>query len=196
MTTPTIASLRQTLNSFVAARTFFIKAASLLAIALAVSALSISLVGAWLEPDKLGSINLFGLALFAVLLIMAWFLRLLRLRHTDDRMLAHYVEDHIPDLEQRLLTSLEFNEDDLKYGRAGVSQQFIQQLWEDAQTHVAEQQREVETLAPAQQSWITLATAVTVVFVISAMFLNSESLMKSGARLAWPFAISEPLAVT
>ncbi|MEC7605059.1 MAG: hypothetical protein VYD68_00740, partial [Pseudomonadota bacterium] len=138
---------------------------------------------------------LFGLALFAVLLITAWFLRLLRLRHTDDRMLAHYVEDHIPDLEQRLLTSLEFNEDDLKYGRAGVSQQFIQQLWEDAQTHVAEQQREVETVAPAQQSWITLATAVTVVSVISAVFLNSESLLKSGARLAWPFAISEPLAV-
>ena len=110
-------------------------------------------------------------------------------------MLAHYVEDHIPDLEQRLLTSLEFNEDDLKYGRAGVSQQFIQQLWEDAQTHVAEQQREVETVAPAQQSWITLATAVTVVSVISAVFLNSESLLKSGARLAWPFAISEPLAV-
>ncbi|MEC7996281.1 MAG: hypothetical protein VX166_00680 [Pseudomonadota bacterium] len=197
MTTPTIASLRQTLQQLRRrrARFFFIKAASLLAIAWAVSALSISLVGAWLEPDKLGSIILFGLALFAVLLITAWFLRLLRLRHTDDRMLAHYVEDHIPDLEQRLLTSLEFNEDDLKYGRAGVSQQFIQQLWEDAQTHVAEQQREVETVAPAQQSWVTLATAVTVVSVISAVFLNSESLLKSGARLAWPFAISEPLAV-
>ena len=197
MTTPTIASLRQTLQQLRRrrARFFFIKVASLIAIALAVSALSISLVGAWLEPDKLGSIILFGLALFAVLLITAWFLRLLRLRHTDDRMLAHYVEDHIPDLEQRLLTSLEFNEDDLKYGRAGVSQQFIQQLWEDAQTHVAEQQREVETVAPAQQSWITLATAVTVVSVISAVFLNSESLLKSGARLAWPFAISEPLAV-
>ena len=197
MTTPTIASLRQTLQQLRRrrARFFFIKVASLLAIAWAVSALSISLVGAWLEPDKLGSIILFGLALFAVLLITAWFLRLLRLRHTDDRMLAHYVEDHIPDLEQRLLTSLEFNEDDLKYGRAGVSQQFIQQLWEDAQTHVAEQQREVETVAPAQQSWITLATAVTVVSVISAVFLNSESLLKSGARLAWPFAISEPLAV-
>ena len=152
--------------------------------------LSISLVGAWLEPDKLGSIILFGLALFAVLLITAWFLRLLRLRHTDDRMLAHYVEDHIPDLEQRLLTSLEFNEDDLKYGRAGVSQQFIQQLWEDAQTHVAEQQREVETVAPAQQSWITLATAVTVVSVISAVFLNSESLLNSAP--VWPGLLRSP----
>ena len=77
-----------------------------------------------------------------------------------------------------------------------MSQQFIQQLWEDAQTHVVEQQRRVETVAPAQQSWMTLAAAVAVVSVISAMFLNSESLLKSGARLAWPFAISEPLAVT
>ena len=65
MTTPTIASLRQTLQQLRRrrARFFFIKAASLLAIAWAVSALSISLVGAWLEPDKLGSIILFGLAL-------------------------------------------------------------------------------------------------------------------------------------
>ena len=99
-------------------------------------------------------------------------------------------------LNSGLLTSLEFSEDDLKFGRAGVSQQFIQQLWEDAQTHVAEQQRRVATVAPAQQSWMTLAAAVAVVSVISAMFLNSESLLKSGARLAWPFAISEPLAVT
>ena len=95
--------------------------------------------------DKLGSIILFGLAVFAILLITARFLRLLRRRHTDDRILAHYVEDHIPDFEQRLLTSLEFSEDDLKFGRAGVSQQFIQQLWEDAQTHVAEQQRRLQT---------------------------------------------------
>ena len=198
MTTPTIASLRQTLQQLRRrrARFFFVKAASLFVIALAVSALSVSLVGAWLEPDKLGSIILFALAVFAILLITARFLRLLRRRHTDDRILAHYVEDHIPDFEQRLLTSLEFSEDDLKFGRAGVSQQFIQQLWEDAQTHVVEQQRRVETVAPAQQSWMTLAAAVAVVSVISAMFLNSESLLKSGARLAWPFAISEPLAVT
>ena len=198
MTTPTIASLRQTLQQLRRrrARFFFIKAASLFVIALAVSALSVSLMGVWLEPDKLGSIILFGLAMFAILLITARFLRLLRRRHTDDRILAHYVEDHIPDFEQRLLTSLEFSEDDLKFGRAGVSQQFIQQLWEDAQTHVAEQQRRVATVAPAQQSWMTLVTAVAVVSVISAMFLNSESLLKSGARLAWPFAISEPLAVT
>ncbi|MEC8355819.1 MAG: hypothetical protein VXZ91_00180, partial [Pseudomonadota bacterium] len=110
MTTPTIASLRQTLQQLRRrrARFFFIKAASLSVIALAVSALSVSLVGAWLEPDKLGSIILFGLAVFAILLITARFLRLLRRRHTDDRILAHYVEDHIPDFEQRLLTSLEF----------------------------------------------------------------------------------------
>lgn len=197
MNTSTIARLRQTLQQLRRrrARFFFVKAASLFAIVLAVSALSFSLVGAWLEPGKLGSIALFGLAVFAGLLITISFLRQLRRRGTDDRMLAHYVEDHIPDFEQRLLTSLEFSESDLKYGRAGVSQQFIQQLWQDAQAHVVEQQREVETVAPAQQSWMTFAAAITVVSVISAIFLNSETLLNSGARLAWPFAISEPLVV-
>ena len=56
------------------------KAASLFAIALARLALSFSLVGAWLEPGKLGSIALFGLAVFAGLLITVSFLRLLRRR--------------------------------------------------------------------------------------------------------------------
>ena len=197
MTTPTIASLQQTLQQLRRrrARFFFLKCASLFTIALAVLALSFSLVGAWVEPGKLGSIALFAVAVFAGFLITASFLRLLRRRNTDDRMLAHYVEDHIPDFEQRLLTSLEFSEDDLKYGRAGVSTQFIQQLWEDAQAHVVEQQREVETVAPAQQSWMSFAAALTVVSVVSAVFLNSESLLNSGTRLAWPFAISEPLVV-
>jgi len=149
----------------------------------------------WLKPDKFGSIVLFGLAVVAGSITTVWFLRLLRQRNTDDRMLAHYVEDHIPDFEQRLLTSLEFSEDDLKYGRAGVSQQFIQQLWEDAQAHVVQQQREVETVAPAKQSWMAFASAATVVSVITALFLNSESLLDSGTRLAWPFAIPEPLIV-
>ena len=197
MTTPTIESLRQTLQQLRRrrARFFFIKAASLSAIALATMALAFSLAGVLLKPDKLGFIVLFGLAAVAGLLITFWFLRLLRRRHTDDRMLAHYVEDHIPDFEQRLMTSLEFSEDDLKHGRAGVSQQFIQRLWEDAQAHVIEQQRVVETVAPAQQSWTTFASAVLVVSMVSAAFLNSESLLNSGARLVWPFAISEPLTV-
>ena len=194
MTTPTIASLRQTSSNFaVAAQVFFIKAASLLPL-LWPSRLCLSAWWArgW-SPISWALSSYSDWLYLRVLLITAWFLRLLRLRHTDDRI-WRIIEDHIPDLEQRLLTSLEFNEDDLKYGRAGVSQQFIQQLWEDAQTHVAEQQRGLKR-SHLRSDPGSLATAVTVVSVISAMFLNSESLLKSGARLAWPFAISEPLAV-
>ena len=52
------------------------------------------------------------IALFSVLLIGAgalgvWFLHTGRQSRIDERRIAHYVEDHIPELEQRLVTSME-----------------------------------------------------------------------------------------
>ena len=90
----------------------------------------------WLEPGKSGTTYLFVLFLIVIGALLWRLAKVLGRQNTDDRKLAHYVEDHIPDLEQRLLTSLEFTEEDLVHGRAGVSQQFIQQLWRDAQRHV------------------------------------------------------------
>ena len=197
MSTPTFDSLRQTLQHLRRRRSnlYLLKVSSLFAIALASLLLASSLLGLWLDPGKTGSIGLFLITSLCGIGLLAGFVVTLRRRHTDDRVLAHYVEDRIPDFEQRLLTSLEFTEEDLRNGRAGVSQQFIQQLWQDAQVHVQQQQHEVETVTPARESWISFASAVAVVAMVVVLFVTSDSLLRSGARLAWPFAISEPLTV-
>src|SRR5690606_11947473 len=116
-----------------------------------------------------------------LLLLAGMFARLRRSR-ADDRHLAHYVEEHIPDFEQRLLTSLEFSDEELQHGRRGVSQQFIQQLWEDAQRHVQAQQHEVETVMPAGRSWLSLGSAVTALLVTTALLFSSEGLFQSSGR--------------
>ena len=197
MSSPTFESLRATLKTLRRRRTnlFILKQGSYFAIVASIFALASTSISVWLDLGKAGTIFLFLISLAGIGVLVWWFALILKRRHTDYRRLAHYVEDHIPDLEQRLLTSLEFNEEDLIHGRAGVSQQFIQQLWVDAQEHVQQQQREVETVAPAQASWISFGSAASVIAVVVAIFLSSEVLLNAGSRLAWPFAINEPIVI-
>ena len=197
MSTSTFDSLRETLRTLRRRRSnlFLLKQGSYLAIALAVLLLVASAFGSWMELDKSGTTSLFAATLFCAIALIVFFFSTLRRQNTDDKKLAHYVEDHIPDLEQRLLTSLEFTEQDLIQGKRGVSQQFIKQLWQDAQEHVQQQQAEVEAVTPAKGSWLSLAAAVAVVSGVSLVILLSESLMTAASRLAWPFAISEPVTI-
>ncbi|MEQ8953691.1 MAG: DUF4175 family protein, partial [Gammaproteobacteria bacterium] len=174
---------------------FILKQCSLLILATAVIVLAATAFSAWQELSKGATIGLFVLTVALIGALLLRTIRNLANRHTDDRRLAHYVEDHFPDLEQRLLTSLEFSDDELLHGRRGVSQQFIQQLWQDAQAHVQQQQRQVETVMPARSSWLSFAASAATVAVVAALILNSELLLQAGSRLAWPFAISEPVLV-
>ena len=158
MSSSTFESLRATLKKLRRRRRnlFILKHGSLFAIVAALLVLLVSAISIWTDLDKAGTTFLFVLSLVgfgALLWRVVW---LLNRRHSDDRRLAHYVEDHIPDLEQRLITSLEFSEEDLIQGKPGVSQQFIRQLWLDAQEHVQQQKYEVETVTPARGSWSRL----------------------------------------
>ena len=197
MSTPTFDSLRTTLKNLRRRRSnlFILKQSSYFVIALAVVILSVSALTAALGLDKAATTAMFA-ASVVVLSLMVWqLMRVLSRRHSNDRQLAHYVEDHIPDLEQRLLTSLEFSEEDLISGRRGVSKQFIQRLWLDAQEHVQLQQEKVRMVAPARASWWSFAAALSVVAMVTLVFGNSEFLLNAGGRLVWPFAITEPVTV-
>ena len=197
MSSPTFESLRATLRTLRRRRSilFILKQGSFFVIAVASLALAVSALSVWLQTDKTATTLLF-IASFAGIAALLWRLVwVLSRSHTDDRRLAHYVEDHIPDLEQRLLTSLEFTEEDLLHGKSGVSQQFIQQLWIDAQEHVRQQQHEVETVTPARASWISFASASAVVAIVATIFLTSDLLLNAGSRLIWPFVIVEPVTV-
>lgn len=197
MSSPTFDSLRETLKNLRRRRSnlFVLKQVSYFVIAISVLILSLSVATLWLEPNKTGTTILFSLSVLSIGLLVWRLIKVLGKQTTDDRKLAHYVEDHIPDLEQRLLTSLEFTEDDLANGKRGVSQQFIQQLWLDAQEHVQLQQEQVKTVAPAKTSYFSLVSAAAVAFVVVGMFLSSDVLFNAASRLAWPFAISDPLVV-
>ncbi len=195
MSSPTFSTLRQTLKNIRRrhSRLYLLKHVSLAAIVIAVLVFAMTGVEVWLDPDKNGSIALFFVILVGIGLVFWRFIVGLRQKHTDDQNLAQFVEERIPDLEQRLLTSLEFSDDELIHGRRGVSYQFIQQLWFDAQEHVQKQQKQVESIIPARQSWLSFGSAAGVLTVLVLLFVNSEVLFNAGSKLLWPFAIYEPV---
>jgi hypothetical protein len=111
---------------------------------------------------------------------------------SDEQSLALFVEGKIPDLEQRLLTSLEFSGEGYQGGAHSVSQQFVQQLWADAEAHVKQEQQKVNEVVSSRASYVSLgAAAVTLAIAVVALLL-SESLMTAAGRIVWPF-IAEPL---
>ena len=193
MSHPTFDSLRATLEDLRRRRSSFF-ALRHCSLFFAVSALLIfaaTLVFSELRPGPLASLGLLA-ALLAAIGWLGWRLfGVLRGRHASFQRLAHYVEDHIPDLEQRLLTSLEFTEDELRFGRQGVSRQFIAKLWQDAEAQMLRQQREMEAITPVGRSWLGFGLSTCAVLAVSVALLYSASLRDAFGSLVWPFEAAE-----
>jgi len=199
MSSSTLENLRETLRNIRRRRSRLnvLRQASIAVIAIVGFALLLSLVEAWLDPSRTISILLFGILVAGSIAIAVASALQLRRARSDDHYLAHYVEDRIPDLEQRLLTSLEFHSDDESDGRKGVSRQFVRQLWLDAEAHVQEQQQRVESVASLRTSWWALGSACATVAVAVVALLLSDALLTGATRLLWPFSeeAAPPVAV-
>ena len=197
MTHPTVASLHITLDELRRRRsTFFVlRQLSLFCAASALLIFGFAMLFNSLQPGPVVSLLLLAVLSVGIGLLCWRLIGVLRGRHATFQRLAHYVEDHIPDLEQRLLTSLEFTEDELRFGRRGVSQQFIAQLWRDAERHMVRQQQEMEAITPVGRSWVGLASGVAAVLAVSVALFTSDSLKDSLGNLLWPFEDAEIIVV-
>ena len=197
MTHPTVASLHVTLDELRRRRsTFFVlRQLSLFCAASALLIFGFAMLFNSLQPGPVVSLLLLAVLSIGIGLLCWRLIGVLRGRHATFQRLAHYVEDHIPDLEQRLLTSLEFTEDELRFGRRGVSQQFIAQLWQDAERHMVRQQQEMEAITPVGRSWVGLASGVAAVLAVSVALFTSDSLKDSLGNLLWPFEDTEIIVV-
>lgn len=199
MSSSTLENLRETLRNIRRRRSrlHILRQTSIAVIAIVCLALVLSLIETWLNPSRTVSIVLFSILVTGSIAIAVVCALQLRRSRSDDHYLAHYVEDRIPDLEQRLLTSLEFNSEDGSDGRTGVSRQFVRQLWLDAETHVQEQQQQVESVASLRTSWWTLGSACATVAVAVLALLLSDALLTGAGRLLWPFSeeAAPPVAV-
>ncbi len=105
----------------------------------------------------------------------------------DEHHVAQYIEEHIPDLEQRLLTTLEFG----KKEKAGVSLHLIEQLWEDAHKNLASQ--DIFKVIRENKTWLITsgATLVTCIFLLS--LWSIPDLSRSSLTVIWPWSSPTPV---
>ena len=190
MTTPNLDSLRDTLYSLqrrqarlVLARQFGF---ALVAVCIVIAASLVVVASVTASPTVILVVAVASLALLVSIVAIAW-----RHRHraqADQRALALYVEEKFPDLEQRLLTSIEFSQIEGEPLKGGVSPAFVEQLIKDARSHVELQRQEVERVGSPRESFIAMAAGLAACLALGLLLQESAQMRQAAQRLAWPFA--------
>ena len=190
MTTPNLDSLRDTLYSLqrrqarlVLARQFGF---ALVAVCIVIAASLVVVANVTASPTVILVVAVASLALLVSIVAIAW-----RHRHraqADQRTLALYVEEKFPDLEQRLLTSIEFSQIEGEPLKGGVSPAFVEQLIKDARSHVELQRQEVERVGSPRESFIAMAAGLAACLALGLLLQESAQMRQAAQRLAWPFA--------
>ncbi len=117
--------------------------------------------------------------------IVGWHLHVVRRFGSDERRLAHYVEDHIPDLEQRLLTSMERLE---KEGIESASQ-LVEALWDDTTVHIRD--RNIQRVTTARPAWVAASTAGMMICMLVLAFWAWRPFSRATQMLLWPWQVQE-----
>ncbi|MDB2553188.1 hypothetical protein N9X99_01365 [Gammaproteobacteria bacterium] len=190
MTKQTIESLRYTLTSLQKrqSRLVFAKSAGLLLLALSTLAAAGIGYAAAFTSSGYASVGLLAVMLASGVGVTVLILRSSRRGLSDQKALAHYVEEQLPDFEQRLLTSLEFDRSQSTAAQRGVSPAFVEQLWRDAAAHLETQQREVQRVGSAREPLIFLFSGIAALTVIALALIESPALRSAAQGLMTPFA--------
>ena len=182
-------------------RVFFLRQCSLTLAGIVV----LLLIFGWLEMSFQfswqGRVFLFFLWILGLLSMIGRHSWRARRLESDQQRLAHYVEDRLPDLEQRLLTSIEFDNSaypeneklaaqaERTAGRSGVSAQLVNQLWEDAQTHIRHQS--IERVATFRKVWPAMGTALLISVFWMTLLFTSVDFFHASSQILWPWQAGE-----
>jgi|TARA_B100002003_G_scaffold244609_1_gene270977 hypothetical protein len=124
---------------------------------------------------------LLSILVFAAICMLLWQNRQVRRLFQQEQYVAHFVEEQLPELEQRLLTSLEYSQQH----RAGTSAQLVEKLWVD--THAKIESRPIENISvPLHRMWpslLVLPVLIGVVLLLS--FWDSFYIATEQVLLPW-----------
>jgi hypothetical protein len=123
---------------------------------------------------------LFGVAIGVV----GWrYIRAVQLFVSDDKRLAHYVDDHTPDLEQRLITSMDYWE---KQGEKSPSR-LVESLWHDTAVHVRD--RNIQQVTTFRPAWYAAGTAIVLICILTVALWDSARFSGAARRVLWPWSL-------
>src|SRR5690606_25671260 len=137
--------------------------------------------GNLLALEKSGWQILFLLWAAGVFLLSFYFIWRL-LEHWQSREgFVHLLEQRLPELEQRLITSVEFDGRD----QPGVSRQFVELLKQDAGLRM--EMPVLRSSLSLGAAWRSLAAGAVAVCAVVSLVLFSETFLQGGRQLAWPW---------
>jgi hypothetical protein len=119
----------------------------------------------------------------AIGLLCWWYARELHRFNSDDKRLAHYIDERTPSLEQRLITSMELWEKQDK----DSSSQLVESLWVDTVAHI--HRSNVQQVTSFRPAWIAVAIALSIVCILAGAIWDSERFSTAALRVAWPWSI-------
>lgn len=136
-----------------------------------------------LHPPSLVRMLLFCLLGAAIGILGWWYARAMRRFDSDDRRLAQYVDDRMPDLEQRLITSI----DSLEKQKTDLPSQLVESLWLDTMAHV--RGRNIQQVTHSRLAWYAAGTAFVLAFLLAGALWDSARFSAAARRVAWPWSI-------
>lgn len=111
------------------------------------------------------------------------YVRAVRRFGSDDKQLAHYVDDHTPDLEQRLITSMDYWE---KQGEKSPSR-LVESLWQDTAAHV--RGRNIQQVTTSRPAWYAAGTAIVLICILAVALWDSARFSGAARRVLWPWSL-------
>jgi len=114
---------------------------------------------------------------------LAWrVIHILRQTAGDERRIAHYVDEHIPELEQRLMTAMEFDEK----RSTGGSSSLVDRLGED--TLIQLRKFNTGRVSSVRSAWPAAAAALLVLCGLFFALWTFNNFSLAGMRLIMPWA--------
>lgn len=143
---------------------------------------ALAAVCSFFDLSKTAWQGVFGLWVGSVFVISSFLIWRFLAQWQDGRHFVHRVEQELPQLEQRLITSVELE------GREapGVSRQFIDKLYQDARARVEE--RPLASAVSFRPAWRALGLAGLSLASLVFLLLVSEPFLQASRQIAWPWA--------
>ena len=140
------------------------------------------------ELPPTGRIALTGILAIAAGALVWRYIYIHRQMGGDLRRIAHYVDEHIPALEQRLITSMELGEKRPSTGSSAL----IESLWKDTQVHL----RSIDTgrVSSIRSAWPAAAAAVLAIGGLLFAVRSSNEFSLAGIRVIMPWVQSHATA--
>ena len=100
----------------------------------------------------------------------------------DEQRIAHYVDEHIPELEQRLITSMEFGQKK----PTGASLPLVERLWQD--TLVQLRSLDTDRVSSIRSAWPAAAAALLILGSLFFAVQSFKDFSLAGLRVLMPWA--------